>query len=135
VFGGFTIAAGAKIENARGGSGADIIVANEWVNELTGGAGADVFRFHQVNAGDRITDFGNGADTLDLSAIDARRSTAADEAFILVAAFGKKEGELLLAYDSAANATRVQGDVNGDGIADFELLLNGQVTSTEGWVL
>lgn len=61
------IAFGAVIENARGGSGADVIVSNEADNVLTGGAGADLFRFHAGWGNDTVTDFARGADKVDLS--------------------------------------------------------------------
>jgi hypothetical protein len=41
----------------------------------------------------------------------------------------------VLRYDAASNTTSFRGDVNGDGVADFELLLTGQVSTTEGWLL
>ena len=41
IHGGFTIAAGAVIENARGGSGADTIRGNDNANQLDGGGGKD----------------------------------------------------------------------------------------------
>ena len=41
ISGGFTIAAGAVIENAFGGSGADKLIGNSGANLLDGGAGAD----------------------------------------------------------------------------------------------
>jgi len=61
------------IENAVGGSAADLIVANDAVNLLTGGAGSDIFVFRTVDAArnngqgrDAITDFGIG-DRIDFS--------------------------------------------------------------------
>ncbi len=39
--GGFTIANGARIENATGGGGGDLLIGNEFANTLKGGAGAD----------------------------------------------------------------------------------------------
>jgi len=41
--GGYTIAHGVEIENARGGSGNDILVGNHLINILEGGAGDDVY--------------------------------------------------------------------------------------------
>lgn len=59
--GNVVIARGTVIENAIGGSGADIIIANGAANRLTGGAGSDVFRGTANNLnGDTITDFARG---------------------------------------------------------------------------
>jgi hypothetical protein len=43
IFGGFTIAKGATIENARTGSGNDTLTGNAVANVLDGGAGNDIF--------------------------------------------------------------------------------------------
>lgn len=61
------IAFGATIENARGGAGADVIVSNAADNVMTGGAGADMFRFFADWGRDAITDFQRGLDLIDLS--------------------------------------------------------------------
>jgi serralysin len=146
--GNVAIAMGVVIENAIGGSGSDRISGNEAANSLTGNGGADIlageggadrFIYKAVSdstpgAADRILDFGPG-DVIDLSAIDADASTAGDQAFLLVSIFGGQAGEAVLSYDAASNTTSFRGDVNGDGVADFELLLTGQVSTTEGWLL
>ncbi len=44
IFGGFTIAQGAKIENATGGSAADRLIGNEAANVLNGAGGEDTMR-------------------------------------------------------------------------------------------
>ena len=67
-----SIAYGAWIENAVGGSGNDTIVGNEVDNHLTGGAGADRFVF-LANAGDDvITDFSltTTKEVIDLTGVD-----------------------------------------------------------------
>ena len=58
--GGFTIANGAVIENARGGTGNDLLIGNEARNSLSGGAGDDTIMSSSGN--DRMTG-GTGADT------------------------------------------------------------------------
>jgi len=65
-----SIAYGAWIENAVGGSGNDTIVGNAVDNALTGGAGADKFVF-LANAGkDLVKDFNVGSgDTIDLTGV------------------------------------------------------------------
>lgn len=74
-----SIAYGAWIENAVGGSGADTIVGNAVDNVLTGNGGDDVFVL-LANAGqDRIADFHGGAgagDTIDLRGVADMHSFA-----------------------------------------------------------
>ncbi|RZJ79662.1 MAG: hypothetical protein EON88_32775, partial [Brevundimonas sp.] len=85
-------------------------------------------------AQDRITDFGTD-DILDFSRIDANSRLAGDQGFSLVSAFTRSAGEMLLSFDVGSNRTTVSLDVNGDGVADFALLLDGHTTTTAGWVL
>lgn len=61
IFGGFTIAHGVTIEDARGGAGDDVIVGNAARNRLDGGAGDDIIFGRGGN--DRLTG-GAGADRL-----------------------------------------------------------------------
>ena len=112
---------GAGNDTLRGGSGADT---------LAGGSGKDVFQFtsmadSKASAMDHITDFIRGEDKLDFKSIDANSKTASNEAFNFIgsADFSHKAGELR--FESHESYTLVQGDVNGDGIADFGVLLDG----------
>ncbi len=59
--GGFTIAAGVEIENARGGGGRDTIIGNAADNRLRGGDGADAL---DGDSGRDLLRGGSGADTL-----------------------------------------------------------------------
>ncbi len=147
IKGGFTIANGVVIENAIGGAGADVLVGNAQANQLTGGAGADVLtgglgadQFIYTNgdspAGarlrDTIKDFnGRQGDHLDLSGIDANAITIGDQAFSYIAAakFHRVAGELRF------NSSVLQGDTNGDGVADFELSLTGVRTLDATWLI
>lgn len=116
------------IENAIGGGGGDVLIANQAVNGLTGGAGGDTFRWvsaadSRPGAVDTVFDFQTGIDRLDLSRIDADTGTAGDDAFRFIGtnAFSGSPGELR--YESDGRTTRILGNVNGDRIADFDLLL------------
>ena len=60
IHGGFTIARGAIIENARGGAGGDTITGNDAANTLEGGGGDDVLA---GGLGDDTVDGGAGTDT------------------------------------------------------------------------
>ncbi len=118
---------GADIINA--GSGKDVIIGGAGADQLTGGGGADLFVFKALSdsapgAADTITDFNHGqGDRLDLSAIDADAGLDGDQGFTFLgsAAFGNHAGELRVQYD--AGVAHLYGDVNGDGVADFELAL------------
>ena len=48
----------------------DLLVGGEGNDQLTGGAGADTFVFGLNHGSDWITDFGNGADVIDLSGLE-----------------------------------------------------------------
>lgn len=65
-----SIAYGAWIENAVGGSGDDTIIGNAVDNALTGGAGADSFVFLAGAGQDVVKDFSvDGGDVIDLTGV------------------------------------------------------------------
>ena len=64
-----TIDGGADADDIYGGEGDDTITGGTGDDTLTGGAGADTFVFNSGDGSDTITDFENGTDTIDLSAI------------------------------------------------------------------
>ncbi|MCK1716170.1 MULTISPECIES: M10 family metallopeptidase C-terminal domain-containing protein [unclassified Bradyrhizobium] len=132
------------IDNAIGGSGNDTIVGNGIANvlkggrgtdTLTGGGGADtfVFAFGDSPAAngqhDRITDFASRADKIDLSGIDAISSTSGYDLFHFIGrlAFDGSAGELNYSYNSSLGITTLQGDTNGDRVADFAIDLTGNI--------
>jgi len=110
-----------------GGAGNDIIVGGAGRDDLTGGSGADTFQFERasdstVARSDRIRDFNaSEGDRIDLASIDANSVLAGDQAFDLVAAFSGQAGQLVFAQIPASTNYLVQGDTNGDGIADFQI--------------
>jgi Ca2+-binding RTX toxin-like protein len=109
-----------------GNGGANVLRGNLGADRLTGGAGNDDFAYSAVadsNAAggiDRILDFATG-DRIDLSGIDAKSATGANDAFSFIGAqgFSKVAGQLR-AEDKGA-FWQVEADVNGDGAADFVL--------------
>lgn len=118
-----------------GGDGNDSITGGGGADELLGGLGSDSFLFRSTAdfgslAGwDRVLDFdagGNGTggvDLFDFSAIDANtRSAGRNDAFNFIGTggFTGRAGELRVVYTSATEAI-IMGDVNGDGVADFNL--------------
>lgn len=107
-----------------GGAGADMLDGGAGADRLEGGVAADRFYFRSaVEAnGDVIIDF-NGAewDRIDLRAIDANPMLAGDQAFAWSggASFAGVAGQLRF------DAGMLQGDINGDFIADFQIELIG----------
>jgi Ca2+-binding RTX toxin-like protein len=127
-------------DSLDGGSGNDTLTGGLGADILTGGAGADSFVFKATQdslpgAADQITDFSSivadTADWIDLSAIDANSKAAGDQAFAFVgsAAFTHIAGELRFADHL------LQGDVDGDGAADFAVQVNSAVLKAGDFVL
>jgi serralysin len=115
-----------------GGAGNDTIEGNAGADRMLGGAGADRFIFNAlsdaapVSAGgslDTILDFNQAeGDLIDISRIDANLTQAGDQAFSLVSAFTRQAGQAVLTNNN--NGTRpLTLDQNGDGVADFALII------------
>ena len=123
---------GAGNDVVIGGLGNDRLVGSLGRDVMTGGAGRDIFDFNAVAetgktlaARDAITDFQLLTDKIDLVNIDARTGAAGNQAFSFIGTqgFHHKEGELH--YKIVSNHTIVEGDVNGDAQADFQIDLSG----------
>ncbi|MGG5820471.1 calcium-binding protein [Falsiroseomonas sp. HW251] len=123
---------GAGGDLIRGGAGSDTIEGGAGRDVLFGGDGADLFRYRALGdskvdptARDVIRDFQVGVDKIDLALIDASTKAIGNQAFTWIdqADFSKAAGQLH--YRTADGNTLVEGDVNGDGAADFSILLNG----------
>lgn len=139
------IAYGTVIENAIGGSARDVLWGNQVANKLdgrggddvlngyegadrlTGGSGNDTFQFSHVEKGDVIVDFATG-DKIDLSKIDANSGLAGDQAFVFLGATAFTNVAGQLRYDGGL----LSGDVNGDGLADFTVVLANSAALTSG---
>jgi Ca2+-binding RTX toxin-like protein len=116
-------------DTLNGGGGDDFLVGGRGKDLLTGGGGLDHIKFNSLlDSGiafeqrDVVNTFAHG-DKIDLSSIDANSKTGANqvnEAFTFVDQFTKVAGQLQ--WDqTAATGYLIQGDVNGDGAADFSL--------------
>jgi len=115
--------------------GNDVITGGLGGDILDGGLGNDVFVYNSVSESspslgsvDEINDFVRGSDLIDLSGIDANALTPIDDAFTYIGnnAFTNVAGQLRVQTPSQGepgNLNIVQGDVNGDGIADFAIVL------------
>jgi Ca2+-binding RTX toxin-like protein len=135
----FNITGGDAADSLIGGSDSDILTGSGGADQLTGGAGDDRFVYERlgdstVKAADIILDLA-ASDVIDLHRIDANTKAAGNQAFHIADKFTKHAGELVLSYDSASDRTSVGGDVNGDGKADFTILLAGDHHDFEGFVL
>ncbi len=137
-------------DSLSGAGGDDILVGGTGMDGLSGGQGKDTFRFGAgdvgmgVNSGDRILDFVSGADLIDLAAVDADVGTAGDQAFTFIGsqAFSGVAGQLRFHVSdgpgvfSDGSRTFLEGDTNGDGAADFYILLsNGATPAASDFVL
>jgi Ca2+-binding RTX toxin-like protein len=124
------IRAAGGADTLYGGDGNDLLVGGSGGDTLEGGAGADIFRIGGYETGlgsdaDTILDFEVGVDSIDLSGWDPDIWTPGDQAFSFIGtlAFSSTAGELR--YSSVGSDTLIEGDMNGDGTADFEILLIG----------
>jgi Ca2+-binding RTX toxin-like protein len=136
---------GAGNDTLTGGSGGDTLLGGGGQDDLTGGAGADTFRYDSASdstllARDEILDFLSGTDKIDLSRIDANSTLAGDQAFTSIgaAAFtgsgAASAGELRMV--GVAGIWTVEGDTNGDGIADFAItVMSAQPLATTDFLL
>jgi serralysin len=102
-------------------------------DQLVGGDGQDAFVFTSVNdslpgAMDTIWDFVSGIDTIDLQRIDANFNMGGNQAFTFINGgnFSNAAGELNFQNEI------LSADVNGDGIADLQILVAGVSTLLDG---
>jgi Ca2+-binding RTX toxin-like protein len=122
---------GAGHDRLRGGANGDIIHGGGGGDHLIGNGGADTFRYLSVNESngvtvlDLISFFETGADRIDLAAVDANKAAAGDQAFSWIGsnAFSGTAGELRATFDAGSGRWTVQGDVDGNGSAEFVLLV------------
>ena len=107
-------------DRLTGGAGNDRLHGGLGQDVLTGGAGADMFIFTSpTTAGsgrtaDTITDFQTGVDRIDLAAFDTAFNGTAGPL---------GGGQRSFWFDAASG--RLIGDQNGDGAADWALILTG----------
>ena len=137
-----TLVGGNGDDHLYGGDGKDVIRGGAGMDILSGGSGNDRFDWNSVDetqigaARDQLIDFTHSQDQLDVSSIDAKSGTTANDAFAFIggSAFSGVAGQLRaeLVLDAGGDYTIVQGDINGDGVADFEIALVGYTASLQG---
>lgn len=137
---------GAKGDDAvRGGLGADYVLGGDGGDRLSGdagkdviygGEGADILIFAEGDTGatrgsaDRLMDFSqDDGDRINLAAIDADSDQAGVQGFSFIGsdAFSGAAGELRYNMDSVKGRTFIEGDVDGDGTADFVIKLDSAI--------
>ena len=143
---------GAGADVLDGGGGDDTLIGGLDRDRMTGGDGADTF----VITGESITPASGGqplqidfildatfadGDRVDLSAIDANSGLAGDQAFVFVDGFTREAGQAVLFYTASQDTTTLRLDVDGDGRADYQMVLTGQIAAEVatgpggGWIL
>ncbi|MBC7739634.1 MAG: calcium-binding protein [Candidatus Saccharibacteria bacterium] len=116
---------GDGLDTLRGGAGDDLLYGGLGRDVLTGNAGADVFVFEragEVSVGlvrDHIADFESGVDRIDFS-------FGAEQSFIGADAFDGHAGQIR--YLRGAGV--ILGDIDGDRVADFGLVLDSHAILT-----
>jgi VCBS repeat-containing protein len=120
-----TLFGGNGDDNLEGGDGNDILSGGAGRDDLTGDAGADIFRYYLtadsiLSGFDRIRDFSAAeGDKIDLSAIDANHVLGGNNEFVVSSSFTGVAGQLTTGL--VGGTLMVQGDVNGDRVADIAI--------------
>ncbi len=141
-----TLVGGDGNDTLSGGNGIDVLRGDAGRDVLTGGAGADTFVFRSVldtskivTTRDVITDFVHGTDKIDVAGIDANSAngTLVNDVFKFLSLQGAAftaAGQLHFRFEDLAGTandkTIIEGDINGDRVADFQLELRGLISLT-----
>lgn len=136
---GQTLVGNAMANRIAGNAGSDRIEGATGRDTMSGGAGPDLFIFRDGdtsaarNTADRITDFSQAdLDRIRVHEIDANTALAGDQNFTFIGngAFTGVAGQLHYAQQGAV--TYVEGDTNGDSLADFVIRLDGVINLAAG---
>jgi Ca2+-binding RTX toxin-like protein len=130
-----------QVNGLTGGDGNDTLRGGAGVDVIRGGANADTFVLLSIQdapvlgaSAEYYSDFSEAeGDRIDLSAIDANVNVAGDQAFTAIgtAAFGNVAGQLR--FNTKVNV--LEGDVDGNGIADFHVRLDGLLQNPASVIL
>lgn len=131
--GGCSLSGGGGGDTLIGGAGADLLIGGAGRDVMVGNGGADTFAFAPgdspatIGQHDLVTDF-TSADRVDISAIGSFR-------FLGTTAFDGGTYALNFVYNSLTGLTTLQGDINGDKVADFAIDFTGIVTFNATYVI
>jgi Ca2+-binding RTX toxin-like protein len=132
---------GSGNDNLQGGAGNDTMVGEAGRDIMVGGGNDDIFVFNVASESavggqrDRINDFVQGADLVDVESIDAMTG-GADDDFVLIdsAALSGSgtQGELRYFQLAGPGQTIVEGDIDGNGTVDFQIAFVGLFNFNSG---
>ncbi|WFU66728.1 calcium-binding protein [Bradyrhizobium brasilense] len=145
-----TLYGGVGNDTLLGGQDVDLLYGGTGKDTTTGGGGLDRMVISSLSESgvtfaqrDVINTFAHG-DKIDVSAIDANTHLAGNQAFTFVSAFthvpGQLQWDLTGVSVTGVKGYLVQGDVNGDAVADFSLQIytsptNNLAGGSAGWNL
>lgn len=117
----------------HGGTGSDWLEGGAGRDRSEGGAGADRFVFREGDFSgtsalscDVVEDFGDAeGDRIHLTLIDADANAVGNQAFTSIGSNAFTGGAGELRWEQVGRSTVVEGDVDGDGAADFAIRLAG----------
>jgi RTX calcium-binding nonapeptide repeat (4 copies) len=127
------LSGGAGNDTLVGGIGIDKLFGGTGIDTLTGGELKDTFIYTAINQSgttlatrDVITDFdfSINPDVIDLSAIDASTVVAGNQSFVFIGTnlnWTNAASELRVRW--TATGQIIEGDVNGDNVADFSIFV------------
>lgn len=128
-----TLNGGDGNDTLEGGEGSDRLYGNAGADQLRGGDSCDQFIYTKLSDStvaalgrDTIVDFNGIYDRVNLKAIDANTQLSGNQAFTFINedGFSGQAGQLR-SYKTGHDYV-VEGDVNGDKVADFAILLEHQ---------
>ena len=124
--GSFRILSGAGDDDLTGSAGDDIVFGGLGADMMDGGPGANVYLYRSTDESTAASQDSlvlGANDLIDLSFIDADGGSAGNQAFAFVGAnaFSGTAGELRAADQGGGN-WRIEGDTDGDGVADLVIM-------------
>jgi glucose/arabinose dehydrogenase len=134
-----SLAGGVGDDVISGGLDRDVIAGDAGADVLSGGRNPDLFLYRSLadsalGAADRITDLSDN-DVIDLRAIDAKSTKDGNQAFELVDQFTAEAGQLTMTFQAGQARTLLRVDVDGDAISDMTVIIDGDKSAFDSFVL